>query len=356
MQKKKIFIILGIIILCGVIAAGVFLWTDFNKKNNTASTATTEVSNNTEEKLTVDTKENAKVKIVNEDTNTRPYAVVINNTPVAVEVQTGLNKAYLVYEIPTEGNTSRLMALYRDVKEDFTIGTVRSSRHDFIDYALESDAIFVHYGWSHYAETDQNKGVIDYINGLFGGPFWRNNPENLASEHTAYTSISKLKEAVKSKGFETTGDNTLLLNYSVDNIDLSQKENSIEANKVTIPYGSAKNTTTFVYDENTKMYNRQENGTNCIDYETKEKVSTKNIIVQKINYKVCDDNYYWDLQTTGSGKGYYITNGKAVPITWAKKDRKSQTKYYYEDGTEIEVNDGRTYIELQTNNQKLTIE
>ncbi len=350
MQKKNIIIIT--IIIIGIIIAGAFFKIKFAKKSTTIGT--TSVSN--ENKLVVDTKENNKVKIVDENSKTRPYAIVVNNTPVAVKVQTGLNKAYLVYEIPTEGNTSRLMALYKDIDEDFTIGTIRSSRHDFIDYALESNAIFVHYGWSHYAEDDQKTGVIDYINGLFGGPFWRDNPEKLASEHTAYTSINKLKKEIESKGFKTTGDNTLLLNYSVDNISLSEKENSIEANKVVIPYGSTKNTTTFVYNQNTKMYDRQENGNNCIDHKTKEQVSTKNIIVQKINYKVCDDNYYWNLQTVGSGKGYYITNGQAVPITWSKKDRSSQTKYYYEDGTEIEVNDGRTYIELQTNSQKTTIQ
>lgn len=350
MQKKNIIIIT--IIIIGIIIAGAFFKIKFAKKSTTIGT--TSVSN--ENKLVVDTKENNKVKIVDENSKTRPYAIVVNNTPVAVKVQTGLNKAYLVYEIPTEGNTSRLMALYKDIDEDFTIGTIRSSRHDFIDYALESNGIFVHYGWSHYAEDDQKTGVIDYINGLFGGPFWRDNPEKLASEHTAYTSINKLKKEIESKGFKTTGDNTLLLNYSVDNISLSEKENSIEANKVVIPYGSTKNTTTFVYNQNTKMYDRQENGNNCIDHKTKEQVSTKNIIVQKINYKVCDDNYYWNLQTVGSGKGYYITNGQAVPITWSKKDRSSQTKYYYEDGTEIEVNDGRTYIELQTNSQKTTIQ
>ncbi|MBP3503055.1 MAG: DUF3048 domain-containing protein [Clostridia bacterium] len=350
MQKKNIIIIT--IIIIGIIIAGAFFKIKFAQKSTTIGT--TSVSN--ENKLIVDTKENNKVKIVDENSKTRPYAIVVNNTPVAVKVQTGLNKAYLIYEIPTEGNTSRLMALYKDIDEDFTIGTIRSSRHDFIDYALESNAIFIHYGWSHYAEEDQKKGVIDYINGLYGGPFWRDNPEKLASEHTAYTSINKLKKEIESKGFKTTGDNTLLLNYSAENINLSEKENSIKANKVVIPYGSTKNTTTFVYNETTKMYDRQENGNNCIDHETKEQVSTKNIIVQKINYKVCDDNYYWNLQTVGSGKGYYITNGQAVPITWSKKDRSSQTKYYYEDGTEIELNDGRTYIELQTNSQKTTIQ
>ena len=302
------------------------------------------------------TQEESKVDIINIDSKTRPYAIVVNNTPVAVKVQTGLNKAYLVYEIPTEGNTSRLMALYKDVNEDLTIGTIRSSRHNFVDYALESDAIFVHYGWSHYAEDDENAGSINFINGLYESPFWRNNPEKLATEHTAYTSLGKIKDYAHQRNFKAESDKTILLNYNAEDVDLSAKSSAIVANKITIPYGAKPNVTTFVYDSNTKMYNRQENGINCVDHETKEQVNTKNIIVQKINYSVCSDNYYWDLKTVGSGSGYYITNGYAVPITWKKDSRAGKTKYYYSDGKEIEVSDGRTYIELQVNSQKLTIE
>lgn len=95
---------------------------------------------------------------------------------------------------------------------------------------------------------------------------------------------------------------------------------------------------------------------NCIDHKTNEQVNTKNIIVQKVNYSMCSDNYYWDLKTIGSGEGYYITNGYAVPIKWSKTSRSGKTKYTYLDGTEIEVSDGRTYIELQTTKQNLTIE
>ena len=296
------------------------------------------------------------VDIININSKKRPYAITVNNTPVAVKVQTGLNKAYLVYEIPTEGNTSRLLALYKDADEDITVGAVRSARHNFIDYALESDAIFVHYGWSHYAEDDEKSGSINFINGLFDTPFWRENPENLASEHTAYTSLDKIKKTVETKKFKTESDNTILLNYNTGDVDLSNRANVKKANKVTIPYGDNPNVTTFVYDENAKVYNRLENNTNCVDYKTKENVNTKNIIVQKITYQMCNDNYYWNLKTTGNGTGYFITNGYAVPITWKKENRKSKTKYYYEDGTEIEVSDGRTYIEVQTTGQNLSIE
>ena len=88
-----------------------------------------------------------KVTIIDEESNTRPYAVVVNNFPKATKVQAGLNEAYIIYEFPIEGGISRSLALFKD-KQDVRIGTVRSARHDYLDYALENDAIFVHYGWS----------------------------------------------------------------------------------------------------------------------------------------------------------------------------------------------------------------
>lgn len=352
--KTKLIIILFSLITIMLIIVLVAINFDKLRKNNNISenkTITNAYNNEIQE-----IKKEDKVDIVNINSKKRPYAIAINNTPVAVKVQTGLNKAYLVYEIPTEGNTSRLLALYKDIEQDLTIGTIRSSRHNFIDYALESDAIFVHFGWSHYAQDDENAGIINFINGLFDKPFWRENPEKLATEHTAYTSIVQIKKTIEEKKFKEESDNTILLNYNTEDVDLSQKSDVIDANKVTIPYGAKPNVTTFLYDANTKMYNRQENDTNCIDYYTKEQVNTKNIIVQKINYSICSDNYYWDLETIGSGEGYFITNGYAVPITWKKDSRAGKTRYYYKDGKEIEVSDGRTYIELQTNNQKLYVE
>ena len=77
-------------------------------------------------------------------------------------------------------------------------------------------------------------------------------------------------------------------------------------------------------------------------------------------------NYYWDLKTVGTGEGYYITNGYAVPITWSKESRSAKTIYKYAQGPtlngedvsckEITVSDGRTWVEVQTTKQILTIE
>ena len=51
-----------------------------------------------------------KIEIVDVNSNTRPFAVVINNTSVAVKVQQGLQKAYMIYEVPVEGSLTRLLA------------------------------------------------------------------------------------------------------------------------------------------------------------------------------------------------------------------------------------------------------
>ena len=110
-----------------------------------------------------------KVTIIDEDSDTRPYAVVVNNFPKATKVQAGLNEAYIIYEFPIEGGITRSLALFKD-KQDVRIGTVRSARHNYLDYALENDAIFVHYGWSLYAKEDIPKLGINNIGDSYTYP------------------------------------------------------------------------------------------------------------------------------------------------------------------------------------------
>ena len=316
-----------------------------------------EVPTNNEEKKEEKKEEPvvSKYKIYDTTSNKRPYAISVNNTNVAVKVQEGLNKAYIVYELPTEFHTSRLMALFRDI-DDLIVGTVRSCRHNFMDYAHESDAILICYGWSHYAEDELKAGGTDFMNGnesKWASAFFRNNPEKLAWEHTAYADVKKIVDYTTKNNYRLTSDDTQLLNYSAEEIDLSSIEGSKDAKEVTIPYGGT--TTKFTYDANTKMYTRIVNGKTNKDHNTKEAFTTKNIIIVKIPYSMMSDNYYWNLKTTGTGKGYYITNGKSIAITWEKESRNAKSKYYYPDGTEIQVNDGRTYIEVNTTSQTVSI-
>lgn len=295
-----------------------------------------------------------KVTIIDEESNTRPYAVVINNFPKATKVQAGLNKAYIIYEFPIEGGISRSLALFKD-KQDVRIGTIRSARHDYLDYVLENDAIFVHYGWSKYAREDIPKLGINNIGDSYTYPFWRENPEGLATEHTVYTNLTKLIEHNdKTTKYRTTTDIKSPLKYTVDNIDFSKDEDSKLANNVEISYSGAYKIK-YQFNDETKRYDRYINGNKHIDYFNQENFDTKNIIVVFIDWGYMPgadaaSSKYLDLNNIGTGKGYYITNGYAKEITWEKKDRSSQTIYKYLDDTEIKVNDGNTYIMFQSKN------
>ena len=122
--------------------------------------------------------------------NDRPIAVMIDNHKGAMP-QAGLNDAYLVYEIIVEGGESRLMALFKGANLD-KIGPVRSSRHYFLDYALENDAIYVHFGWSPQAQSDITKLGVNNINGISESStsFWRT--KDKYAPHNVATSPEKI--------------------------------------------------------------------------------------------------------------------------------------------------------------------
>jgi len=74
-----------------------------------------------------------------------------------------------------------------------------------------------------------------------------------------------------------------------------------------------------------------------------------------VSSSVIDSSGRLNLNNVGSGKGYYITNGKAISITWEKTSRSAQTIYKDSEGKEIILNDGNTYIQIFPTNQTYTI-
>lgn len=296
-----------------------------------------------------------KLNIVDLDSKTRPYAVMINNNHAAWP-QAGIKDAYLVYEIVVEGGITRMMALYKDA-DTAKIGSIRSSRHYFLDYALENDAIYVHFGWSPQAQSDISKLGINNINGLYDSSFWRDTTLKRAYEHTAFTNIEKLNITAKNKGYRMESDKDLLLNYSVDEINLNEKEGAVVANNVSIKYSNY-HTTSYEYDSVNKVYKRSMSDEANVDLDTGIQYTAKNIITYQVKDVALADTENKgrrDLNNIGSGEGYYITNGYAIPITWEKTSRSGQTVYKYKNGTEINVNDGNTFIQIQPIGQTLTI-
>ena len=295
-----------------------------------------------------------KIKIVDEDSNKRPIAVMIDNN-VGYNSHAGLQDSYINYEIIVEGGFTRIMALFKDKDVDL-IGPVRSSRHYFLDYALESDAIYAHYGWSTYAENDIKTLGVNNINGLTAeSAYWRD--KKIAAPHNVFTNIETLYKYASSKGYSDETEDWKLLNYSADDITFKgpeinketgeavEEDERIVANNLNLRYSNYQ-LTSYSYDSENKYYLRSMDGKAHIDKTTGEQLHYKNIIVMKVKNYSLDSYGRQDLDTVGSGDGYYITNGYALPITWTKDERDGKTKYKYEDGKIVRVNDGNTFIQI----------
>lgn len=295
-----------------------------------------------------------KVKIIDVNSNSRPIAVSINNNHAAWP-QAGLQDAYLSYELIAEGGITRILAFFKDTNTE-KIGSVRSARHYFLDYVLENDAIFVHYGHSPQALSDIKSLGINNINGMYdASTFYRDKTLKRASEHTAFTTMEKIKKTIKSKGYRTETDKGTLLKYSAVNKDYSKDETSKVANNVSITYSDYQ-TTSYVYDKENKVYKMYMSKEKHNDLVTKKQYTVKNIITYQVENSSIDKKGRQNLYNTGKGEGYFISNGIATKIKWSKVSRSAKTKYTLMDGTELVVNDGNTWIHIQPKNKTLSIE
>ena len=275
--------------------------------------------------------------------DSRPVAIMIDNHIDAMP-QAGLLEADIIYEIIVEGGESRLMLILQDEDLD-KIGPVRSSRHYFLDYALENDAIYVHYGWSPQAQSDISTLGVDNINGIYesANSFWR--VQDKYAPHNAVTSMENIMEIADRKGYRVEKEKENVLNYVIDEVNLEDGE---IADTVTIPY-SYSNTVKYKYDADSKEYVRYSRGEKQVDWDSEKPITTKNIIITKARNSTLNDGSGKGRQTLDNVDtldGYYITNGKAIEITCEKKSRSGQTVYKDMEGNEIEVNDGNTFIQI----------
>ena len=335
-KKDKVFIISVVIFIILVICIGIY-YLFFNGNKSVVK------------KIEV----KKKIKIVDEDSNERPLAVMIDNN-VGYDTHAGLQDSYINYVIIVEGGYTRIMALFKD-RDVSLIGPVRSSRHYFLDYALESDAIYAHYGWSTFAENDIKTLGVNNINGLTAdSAYWRD--KKIAAPHNVFTSTETLYKYAESKNYDTKTDDWKLLNYSPDEINFKGPKKDkktgevsddprIVANSLSLKY-SNNQTTSYTYDSENKYYLRFMDGKQHLDKTTRQQLHYKNIIIEKVENYDLDSYGRQDLETVGDGEGYYITNGYALPITWQKTNRDSKTIYKYLDGSKVVVNDGNTFIQI----------
>lgn len=290
-----------------------------------------------------------------EKSDSRPVAVMIDNDADYKGPHSGLENAYLIYEAYVEGGGTRMMAFFNgdfmtEEEKAERIGPVRSSRHYFLDFALENDAVYAHCGFSPRAQSEISSRNVNNINGLYdSAPFERYSEYN-SSWHNLYTAYNKLYTAAEGKGYRLTSD--VKLDYAKNITELSE---GTAANEITIPYSVY--TMSYTYDEESGTYLRFKKG-QPHTMQSGVQLSFENVIILRMQNSDLNDGSgkgRQDLADTGTGNGTLISAGKAVPITWKRADRSSKTEYFYENGESVLLNPGKTFIQIVPESMNVTI-
>lgn len=281
-----------------------------------------------------------------------PFAVMYSNIKDAMP-QSSIRSADVVYESLVEGGITRLCCVFENQTGLDKIGPVRSCRTFYLLFAKEFEAVYTHFGYSEYAANYLAQSKFHSLDGMVYCNFYRT--DDRVAPHNAYTSWAGILESAQAKGYSLKYPDGYVAPFTFNTDD--KKE--VEANGGTAcnkfypgyPY----NKPWFEYDEASKEYKRFQFDGPQIDKETGEQLSFKNILVKYVApdyYENGTPNYKID----GNGKGLYITDGKAAEVTWVKdSETQGPTKYYYADGSEVVMNQGKTFICQIENTQEVTI-
>lgn len=274
--------------------------------------------------------------------SSRPYAIMISNIK-EVNPQSGIEEASILYEALVEGGITRHMGVFEEFHPE-RIGSVRSGRQYFASMADEYDAIFVSFGESSYCTEKIKEINLNQLSGLRGEGstvFYRDN--SIKAPHNAFTSKEGLSKGTSIKEFRTTFDDQLKNHFSFydEDTDLVSQQN---VNKITLNFSSY-TSPYFTYDNENKVYLRFQHGGPHLDANSNKQLNFKNIIIQFVDGFSIDETRKFSFKQA-SGEGYYISNGKAVPITWDKNETDRSMLYYDSDKNVLEVNPGKTYIAI----------
>lgn len=273
----------------------------------------------------------------------RPVAVMINNVEAALP-SAGISQADVFYEAPVEGALTRVMAIFENYDGLEKIGSVRSCRDYFLDYAMGFDAIYVHYGQAAYALPYFELPQINNISGLayYGDQvFYRTNDR--PSPHNAYTGAELIEEAIDICGYSQEYPEDYQPQFTFAWVgEEVYLENGSDANLIRPGYMF--NAPWFEYNEAEDVYYRYQYEEPHIDETTGEQLKVKNIIIQYTGWENYDENGYLNLYAGEGGACKFITNGKVIDGTWKRLYEWGPEKYYDSEGNEITLNTGKTWI------------
>ncbi|MDO8582981.1 MAG: DUF3048 domain-containing protein [bacterium] len=310
----------------------------------------------------------------------RPLGVMVENHEDA-RPQSGLSYADVVYEAVAEGSITRFLAIFY-CQDAEVIGPVRSARTYFMDFVSEygQNPLYTHvggantpgpanalgqiedYGWGLYNDLSQFSSDLAYPI-MVRDETRQGHP--VATEHTVYSSTTKLWNVAKNKRGLSNVDKEGS-SWTEGFVPYTFKEDAVAAQRPALqsihiePWEEFKQyAIDWTYDPLTNLYKRNNGGKPHIDRNTNKQITTKNIVILTMVETHANDGYEGNVhllyKTKGSGKANIFMDGKQTKGTWRKDTRISRTLLFDESGVPIKFDKGTIWFEILPTDGILTV-
>ncbi|MEA3019682.1 MAG: hypothetical protein QOI47_1206 [Actinomycetota bacterium] len=295
----------------------------------------------------------------------RPALIAkVDNTPDAMSLQEGVDKADLVYVEEVEQGVTRLAVVFQS--QDDTVGPVRSARTSDLEVAADlGNPLFCYSG--------ANGGVLRMVR---SGPMTdmgvdrpEATPVYLRNQHgqgvhrfflptdqiyavaRRGASTPPMLFTYRSPGTTGSTTSTTATTSTTSTAGVTPTAGAGEAAKsIQISY-AGNSATTVRYDWTASGWARTQYGRPHVMADDKAQLTPKNVIVQFTPYH---DSGFRDVThalspeatLTGSGEAWVFTGGTVVRGRWTRATRGVVTTYTDAGGKPIELTPGQTFVEL----------
>ncbi len=271
----------------------------------------------------------------------RPALVVKIDNAGGARPQSGFNAADLVFEEIVNDHITRFAMVFQSGDSD-PVGPIRSGRLQ--DVALFTALDHPLFAWSGGNATVTNE--IDNSELVNIGPsharvYYRakdrsiphnlySNTADLYTQTPPFAPPAKQQFAYREAGAPPAGTPSAGVAVKLDSIDVGWEWNAADG-----------------------VYYREMEGRRHMDRNSGQ-ISTNNVVVLEMEYDPGISGSP-DAQTLGKGKAFVFTGGNYISGTWSRNDIHDPFELVADDGKEILLQPGRTFVELPRKDSTLPL-
>lgn len=268
----------------------------------------------------------------------RPVAVMLSSDKEARPLS-GIADADFVFEMPVTNNgITRMMAVY-ECNQPKELGSIRSSRLDFIPIVKGLGAIYAHWGGEKQALQQLNAGVVNNIDGLkYEGSLYYRKDGKYGAPHNGFISFDAIEKGIKKLGYSEAP--------TAHSYDFSRNDKSQSDIQPPQFYKDSLRVD-WKYDATQNAYTRSRGGNSEYDALAKRNVVAKNVIAMKAKWSEISKDYI-RVYTVGSGPMKLYANGAVVSGTWKKETESSPLVFLDSENKQMSLVSGSTWVEILT--------